>query len=68
MKSLFATKTFWVNFLSIVITLLEGKEILDIIPDMYEVYVVALVFAFNVFLRTITSQPTKPLLGGGEGQ
>ena len=64
MKSLFATKTFWVNFLSVVVVLLEGKEILDIIPDAYEVYVTALVFAFNVFLRYITTQPVKPLLGG----
>lgn len=64
MKSLFATKTFWVNFVSGVVAFLEGQDLLNIVPDPWEPTIAAVVFALNIVLRYITTQPVKPLLGG----
>ena len=66
MKSLFATKTFWVNVISGVVAFLEGQQFIDIVPDQHEPEIAAVVFALNIVLRYITTQPVKPLLGGGE--
>lgn len=63
MKSLFATKTFWVNLISGAVALLESQELLNVIPDVYEAGLVVVVFGLNIVLRYITTQPVKPLLG-----
>lgn len=63
-KSIFASKTFWVNLISGVVTFFEGQQFLDIIPDTVEPSLLALVFALNIVLRYITSQPVAITAGG----
>jgi hypothetical protein len=56
-KSLFASKTVWVNVISAVVMFLEGQEFLNVIPDTWEALLAALVFGLNIILRFITTQP-----------
>lgn len=66
-KPLWQSKTFWVNLISATIAILEGQQITNIIPADWQAEVIALVFALNIALRYITTQPVS-LTGSGGGQ
>lgn len=59
MKSIFASKTFWVNAVAAVVALLESQDVLTWIPDAYETTIASVVFAINIVLRYITTQPVS---------
>lgn len=70
MKSIFQSKTFYVNLISGLVMFLEGQQVIDIIPAGWTPYVAAGVFALNIVLRYLTVQPVAPLMGpkpGGPG-
>jgi hypothetical protein len=54
-KSLFASKTFWVNALTLAIGV--GGYLTGLVPAPYQPIVVAALALANIILRTITDQP-----------
>lgn len=59
MKSLFASKTFWVNLVSGSVMFLTGSDTLAIIPPAAVPFVAAFVFALNIGLRMVTTEPVS---------
>lgn len=55
-KSLFASKTFWVNTISILLTVIEALTTANI-PFISSKFFYLLVFILNIMLRYITNEP-----------
>lgn len=55
MKSIFVSKTFWVNAVSGVVAFLEGQQVIDLFSAATLPYVSAVVFALNIVLRYVTT-------------
>ena len=53
-KSIFLSKTFWLNAVSAVIAV--GGSLSGILPDQYDKYVLGAVSLANILLRLITSE------------
>lgn len=56
MKSIFASKTFWVNLITAVVSVLEEMGIINIIPAEYQMYFISGLALLNILLRMVTSQ------------
>jgi len=56
-KSIWTSKTFWVNVISGMVMFLQGQEVITLIPPKYVPYEAAAVFGLNIILRYITTQP-----------
>lgn len=59
-KSILASKTLWVNVLTILITIVTALSGADFIPAEYMVWITALVLPIlNVILRFFTNEPVS---------
>ena len=56
MKSIFASKTFWVNLITAVVSVLEEMGIINIIPAEYQMYFISGLALLNILLRMVTSK------------
>lgn len=54
-KSLFTSKTFWLNAISAVVAV--GGSMSGVLPEQYNKYVLGVVAVANVLLRIITTSP-----------
>lgn len=64
--SLFSSKTFWINFLTLVAAIGSATEITSfVIPPKYLPLCMAVVAAINIFLRMITTQPVSATIMPG---
>lgn len=55
--SIFASKTFWFNALTVIVMLLNQADVVALIPPEYTGLVAAVVCAINILLRTQTERP-----------
>lgn len=62
MKSLFSTKTFWVNLLMAILTILDMQYFGNLVPESIKAIIV---LGVNMVLRLLTNQPVT--LAGGKG-
>jgi len=56
-KSILVSRTFWINAISLVVSVLSATDVIAVIPARYAPMVAALVAALNIYLRTITVRP-----------
>lgn len=56
MKSIFVSKTFYVNLIAGVVSFLEGQQVLDLFSAATLPYIAAAVFGLNIVLRYVTTQ------------
>ena len=57
-KSIFTSRTFWVNLLTVIFMLVNRKEqIID--PDIIDPLVVVILPLLNIGLRAITKEPVR---------
>jgi hypothetical protein len=62
MKSLFTTKTFWINLLMAALTILDMQYFGNMVPEQIKALIV---LGVNMVLRLLTNQPVT--LAGGKG-
>lgn len=58
-KSIFASKTFWVNLLSAVLTGMEMSNTVDYLTVDQQAQFAVVVMVLNIVLRFITSKPVS---------
>lgn len=56
-KSIFASKTFWFNFLTGVASV--GGELVGVLPPQISVYTLPVMAIVNIILRGLTSKPVE---------
>jgi hypothetical protein len=54
-KAFYLSKTFWLNAATVVVATVESTEVLNVIPDVAEPYLIALVAVINIVLRVGTA-------------
>jgi hypothetical protein len=54
-KSIFASKTFWANFVAGAVSILTLTT--NVVPADYQPIILGLVAALNIYLRSITEKP-----------
>jgi hypothetical protein len=58
-KSIFVSKTFWFNAITMVIAMLEATDVINVLPPNTMKYVAAFIAAGNIVLRRITDTPVR---------
>ncbi len=56
MKSVFASKTIWLNVITLLIAISELTDVTALVPNAYHATFLAVVALLNVILRTMTTQ------------
>ncbi|WP_439150789.1 hypothetical protein [Sulfitobacter sp.] len=56
-KSIFLSKTFWVNALTAVVAAIEASGLADVVPAEYQEYVLTALALGNIALRLATYRP-----------
>jgi hypothetical protein len=56
-KSVFVSRTFWINTITLVVAVLSATDVVPIIPRAVVPFTTALVAAANIFLRTLAVRP-----------
>lgn len=57
MKTLWLSKTFWVQNLTILIGILEASEVVSLVPAEYQGHFLVMIGVMNIILRVLTSMP-----------
>ncbi|MBA3578913.1 MAG: hypothetical protein H0W42_02910 [Gemmatimonadaceae bacterium] len=56
MKSVFASKTIWLNVITLLVAMSELTDVTALVPNEYHATFLAVVALLNVILRTLTTQ------------
>jgi len=70
MRSVFSTKSFWVNTLTAVALILALPEVSGLVPVQFVKYFIAIQAIVAVVMRRFTETPatfTAPMTGTGDG-
>lgn len=55
-KSIFLSKTFWVNALTALLSAVEMSGLADVIPEQYQAYILTGLALGNIVLRLVTHE------------
>lgn len=58
-KPIFASKTFWLNIIGLILAMLALPEFVGLIPEAYLPTIMAVQGALNIVVRFLTDSPVK---------